>query len=579
MESLGRRSTLTLTLLVTFLAAPPRRAEASDACERLDPATEDEKLWDLDAEDNFHLSVLGPQIDSVVQCAGSMDDPGRFDAERQLESYAPEMIPRLCHVDPRVRYAAVYVISKTRFIAARPYLFELVHRETYAPIMIQALNAIGPQGEEKAKDLVPLLRELLECQSDGVRKCAENLAYRIPDRSLADPLLRAWSRTDEPGERYSIMAALGATGDRRALDVGLEALAAGVPASSALIVAERGDLARIVDVSERWFDTWTPWTQQTMCDFVEKLGGEDSVPFLSWAFARETDEQVRRVIATDIVKALAHTDFVPARKAEPLAIEDIERVLDPCNADFIRTASMYGTQLGNVLPMENVAKEPPGVRLAIWSRLLAMVDPRSSHREGILWWLAEASGEMQDFDAAFRYLDEATFVAHERGWDNEVLRIAKRVDELRLLDRHVRGKEALRAEVFGVDAGEIVLRLTNMTAGPVVLPPLDGEKALVLADVQIGETVETVAVRPEGAPVAKSIGPQASVDFTLRAEPGLLVPSGASVQVRLLAFPSAGNETWVGVVTTEPFSKLPGDGPMHGDGPLGRHAPGDEAHP
>lgn len=554
-----RRSPCALAILSVALRSAVALA---GICERIDPATSIERPW-VSNEDDLVVASLDPEVDPIVHRYANSMDPERSQAGEQLRRHAAAMYSKLCDPDPKIRFAALYVLAGANEPASVPHVLELLHRERHVRIVSKALQVLGGM---KAPELVPIVAELMSCHVSELRRLALTYASAVSDPSLVEPLLDAWSKGGEDGDKYAILQALGKTGDHRGVDVGLEALEQGVWGLGLLrAVARKEDLPRFTATMQASYDRWPGQVRRDAALFARELGGSEALALLRWALEREQAEDTREALATEILLVQMPVAALDrGLQVTPVPV-DLDAILAPGNAPCFALASRHGTRLDQVLGaiQRSTLAEAPRRQADVWRKLLNMLDASSIFRIQILTWLADALGDKgtQDYPAAIEALEQTKELARDKkGWESVVQSASTKIDELRRAAQRRRGEDAIGLAILSVGPGGVAsIRITNRTSSDLSLPGLEGGSLVALLDWLVGdETVTLPMTATEGGLRATTvIRPGASIDVVLKPETVRARPDaatgGARVQLRLLGYPSSdASSGWVGAAISPP---------------------------
>lgn len=320
----------------------------------------------------------------------------------------------------------------------------------------------------------------------------------------------------------------------------------------------------MLEASRRTYLSWNEYFRDTSLDTLRDIGGPTAIPFFAWAFEREGSEAIRWRLAGQTLMAHLRNETLLRASSAPVTPEELEALLDPCNAPYSALASQRsGTALGQVLSCVErfLAGRPAPERIATYRRLVTLVGEKSPVRPHLSRLLGDAALAARDYDLALSRIEEVVHDARARGSDAEVRNAMRHMEEIRLAWQQARGEGALQVELVELGAdGSLRLRVVNTTGAPLVLPTLGSGKLLAFADVLADDGTRTVVLAGARGSLSNptTLEPGADVEVRLSA----VVPIGdvspeRRVQVRLMGYPGPEEGTWVGAATSRPMTVTP----------------------
>jgi HEAT repeat protein len=173
-------------------------------------------------------------------------DMARYLGELRYRPAIPDLIRGLDDVDPEVRAACAYALGKLQARAAAIRLREIMNNEKEEmPVRVAAAVALGQIGDMTG---VRFLIDQLKSSDEKVRAAAVD-ALRTIGKPAARLLVQA-AQSNDPLQRWGSLAALGETGDRRALPILLRALRDDNPDVRAIAAASLGRLRYVAAVPQ-----------------------------------------------------------------------------------------------------------------------------------------------------------------------------------------------------------------------------------------------------------------------------------------------------------------------------------------
>jgi HEAT repeat protein len=173
-------------------------------------------------------------------------DMARYLGELRYRPAIPDLIRGLDDVDPEVRAACAYALGKLRARMATSRLREIMNNEKEEmPVRVAAAVALGQIGDMTG---VRFLIDQLKSSDEKVRAAAVD-ALRTIGKPAARLLVQA-AQSNDPLQRWGSLAALGETGDRRALPILLRALRDDNPDVRAIAAASLGRLRYVAAVPQ-----------------------------------------------------------------------------------------------------------------------------------------------------------------------------------------------------------------------------------------------------------------------------------------------------------------------------------------
>ena len=127
-------------------------------------------------------SILRWYIQNLITKLEHPSDDVAVKAERRLiwlgKRTIPQMLPKINHADPRVRFRAVWVLGKTRdpaaFDAIRSCVEDSDHRVAY-----DAMMALGELGDSRAVPLLEALASKYHGHPDSLDSAAKSALLKL----------------------------------------------------------------------------------------------------------------------------------------------------------------------------------------------------------------------------------------------------------------------------------------------------------------------------------------------------------------------------------------------------------------